>query len=106
MQMQNQIWKGHLSTSNLTQAVLPLMEAALKGFTSSSCSEVKGQSSAEVLKENSTLGGKDTFMPDSILRNVNIQSKVKSAYPGVSLLSEDCTKAADKSVSERKLCHL
>ena len=80
------------------------MEAALKGFKSSSCSEVKGQSSAEVLKENSTLGGKDTFMPDSILRNVNIQSK--AAYPGVSLLSEDCTKAVDKSVSERELCHL
>ena len=81
MQMQNQIWKGHLSTSNLTQAVLPLMEAALKGFKSSNCSEVKGQPSAEVLKENSTLGGKDTFMPDSILRNVNIQSKVKSSIP-------------------------
>ena len=49
--------------------------------TSSSCSEVKGQSSAEVLKENSTLGGKDTFMPDSILRNVNIQAKGKSSIP-------------------------
>ena len=39
-----QMWKRHLATSNLTHSVLPLIEAALKGFTISNCHEEQGQS--------------------------------------------------------------